>query len=94
MRLPHVERIWLLLAGLTLGAAWLGESGHAGWPLTLTVAGLIGLKGRLVIDHYMEMTTANARIRRVLYAFTLLVPLLVILSHPWGGLLRDLTRLD
>jgi hypothetical protein len=79
--LGRAERIWLLLVGLTLAGAWLAETGHAGWPLTLVVAGLIAFKGRMVIDHYMEMRTANAPIRRVLYAFVTLVPLLVIASH-------------
>ncbi len=90
----YAERIWLLLVGLTLAGAWLAETGHAGWPLTLTVAGLIAFKGRMVIDHYMEMTTANASIRRVLYAFSLLVPLLVLLSHGYGDLLKQLTTIN
>jgi hypothetical protein len=94
MKLGHAEKIWLLLVGLTLAGAWLAETGHAGWPLTFVVAGLIAFKGRMVIDHYMEMTTANAKIRRVLYAFTTIVPILVILSHGWGDALRRLTTIN
>jgi hypothetical protein len=90
----HAERVWLLLIGLTLAGAWFAETGHAGWPLTLLVAGLIAFKGRMVIDHYMEMTQANAHIRHVLYAFATLIPLLVIVSHGWGDLLRRLTTLN
>jgi hypothetical protein len=90
----HAERIWLLLVGLTLAGAWLAETGHAGWPLTLVVAGLIVFKGRLVIDHYMEMTGANAKIRRVLYLFASLVPVLVVLSHGFGDILRQLTSIN
>jgi len=93
MKLGHAEKIWLLLVGLTATGAWLAETGHAGWPLTLVVAGLVAFKGRLVIDHYMEMTSANAKIRRVLYAFVTVVPLLVILSHGWGDVLRRLTTI-
>jgi Prokaryotic Cytochrome C oxidase subunit IV len=89
----HAEKIWLLLVGLTAAGAWLAETGHAGWPLTFTVAGLIAFKGRMVIDHYMEMTSANTKIRRVLYAFVTLVPLLVILSHGWGDVIRRLTTI-
>lgn len=89
----HAERIWLLLIGLTLASAWLGETGHAGWPLALMVAGLIAFKGRLVIDHYMEMVGANTRIRRALLAFVTVVPLLVLFSHGWSDLLRRLTTI-
>jgi len=93
MKLGHAEKIWLLLLGLTLAGAWLAETGEAGWPLTLIVAGLIALKGRLVIDHYMEMTRASARLRRVLYAFVIIVPTLVLLSHGWGDSIRRMTTL-
>ncbi len=90
----HAERIWLLLIGLTLAGAWFAETGHPGWPLALLVAGLVAFKGRMVIDHYMEMTRANARIRHVLYTFVTIIPLLVIFSHGWGDLIRRLTTLN
>ena len=89
----HAEKIWLLLVGLTGAGAWLAETGQAGWPLALVVAGLIAFKGRLVIDHYMEMTSANTRIRRVLYLFATIVPLMVLLSHGWSDVLRRLTTI-
>lgn len=87
------ERIWLLLLALTLAGAWLAETGHAGWPLTLVVAGLIAFKGRMVIDHYMEITGAHPRIRAVLHGFVTLLPLLVIFSHGWGHVIKRLTTI-
>ena len=90
----HAEQIWLTLVGLTLAGAWLAETGHSSWLLAFVVAGLIAFKGRLVIDHYMEMTTANTRIRRVLHLFVVVVPLLVLLSHGWSDVLRRLTTLE
>lgn len=89
----HAEKIWLFLVGLTAAGAWLAETGHSSWPLALVVAGLIALKGRLVIDHYMEMTSANTRFRRVLHAFVTLVPLLVLFSHGWSDVIKRLTTL-
>lgn len=89
----HAERIWLLLLALTAAGAFFAETGHSSWFLALVVAGLIAVKGRLVIDHYMEMTTANARIRRVLYAFVTVVPILVLASHGWSEVIRRLTTL-
>lgn len=88
------EKTWLILIGLTLVGAWLAETAHPGWPLALTVAFLIAFKGRMVIDHYMEMRHANRRIRRVLKTFVTVVPLLVLISQGWGGLIRRLTSLD
>jgi hypothetical protein len=84
----HAELCWLLLVVLTLGSAWLGETGRSGWPLTMVVAALIAIKGRVVIDHYMEMIGANTRIRRLLRSFVTVVPLMVLLSHDWSEVLR------
>ncbi|GAB1393960.1 hypothetical protein MASR1M60_21240 [Rhodocyclaceae bacterium] len=89
----HAEKIWLLLIGLTAAGAWLAETGQSSWSLSLIVAGLIGCKGYLVIDHYMEMRTANPRFRRLLHAFVVLVPVLVLLSHGFSDVLQRLTSL-
>jgi hypothetical protein len=62
--------------------------------LAFVVAGLIGFKGRMVIDHYMEMTSANTRIRRVLHLFAIIVPVLVLLSHGWSDVLKRLTTIN
>lgn len=89
----HAEKIWLLLIGLTAAGAWLAETGQSSWGLSLVVAGLIGVKGHLVIDHYMEMRTANPHFRRLLHAFVVMVPVLVLLSHGFSNVLQRLTSL-
>ena len=90
----RTEKIWFTLMALTILGALLGETGNAGWPLTLTVVALIFIKGGIVIDHYMEMRFANQRIRNVLRLFITLVPILVIVSFAWGEEIRRLTTLN
>ncbi|MCF6281148.1 MAG: cytochrome C oxidase subunit IV family protein [Candidatus Polarisedimenticolaceae bacterium] len=92
--IQHSEKIWFLLIGLTLVSTWLAETGHAGWPLTLTVALLIGFKGGMVIDHYMELRFAHARFRRIFFIFLGLTVFMVIFSHGWGDFLRELTTIS
>jgi hypothetical protein len=89
----HSERIWLLLMALTFAGAWLGETGERGWALSLMVALLIAVKGRMVIDHYMEMRTASPALRRVLLAFVTIVPLLVLASLRYGDVIARVTTL-
>jgi hypothetical protein len=93
-KIGHAEKIWLLLVGLTLAGYWLAETGHSSWTLAFVVAGLIALKGRMVIDHYMEMTVANTRIRRVLYLFVAILPALVLFSHGWSEFIRRVTTIN
>ncbi|MEW8627066.1 MAG: cytochrome C oxidase subunit IV family protein [Candidatus Thiodiazotropha sp.] len=94
MTIGHAEKIWLSLIGLTLVAAVLSETGEAGWPLALTVAVLIAVKGGIVIDHYMEMRLANRRFRNVLRLFIIVVPVMVIISYGFGDFLRQLTTIN
>lgn len=89
----HAEKIWLSLVALTGAGAWLGETGQAGWWLSIIVAVLIALKGRLVIDHYMEMRDASPPLRRVLRLFVLLVPLMVLASHGFGSSIARITAI-
>lgn len=90
----HAERIGFALIGLTAAGGWLAETGRTGWPLALVVAALIALKGRLVIDHYMEMRQANPRIRRVQHGFVTALPLMVLASQAWSPILARLTTID
>lgn len=90
-RFFRAETIWLCLLGLTLMGAWLSENATHGTGLAGVVALLIALKGRLVIDYYMGMREANRRIRRVLYGFIVLVPLMVLISHFFGSTIARIT---
>jgi len=87
------EKIWMGLISLTLLGAFLGETGHAGWPLTLTVVALIFIKGGIVIDYYMEMRSAPKRFRGALIAFITLISFLVVLSFTSGEMIRRLTTI-
>ena len=90
----HAEKTWLFLVALTFTSVLLAETGHAGWPLAILVALLIGIKGGTVIDHYMEMRFANRRFRRILLFFITLVPILVLITHGWSDVLRRLTTIS
>ena len=89
----HTEKVWLLLVGLTFAGAMLGETGEAGWALAFTVSLLIAFKGGIVVDHYMEMRSANQRFRNVLRLFITLIPILVLFSHGLGERIRQLTTI-
>ena len=87
----QAEKTWFALIGLTFLGAVLGETGNAGWPLSLTVASLIYIKSSIVVDQYMEMRSANKRIRTVLRIFFIATPILIIITFGWHDYLRELT---
>jgi hypothetical protein len=77
---------WALLATLTLLGVAVGEGAEPGFWVTLTVAAIAALKGRLVIDQFMELGRAHPTLRRLVRLFGLLVPALMVLVYlfsPW-----------
>jgi heme/copper-type cytochrome/quinol oxidase subunit 4 len=93
MAIGSVEKIWLALIGLTFAGALLGETGEAGWILTLTVIVLIAVKGGIVIDYYMELRDASQRMRNIMRLFVILVSIMVITNFLWGEQFRQLTTI-
>lgn len=84
---------WFFLLALTLGGGYLGETAEPGLAITLVVAAVIAIKGRLVIDHFMELSGANRRIRRLMNAYFYVLPAMVIAVDLFGPWLARLTAI-
>ncbi len=78
--------LWLLLVTLTLGGSLLGETAEPGHTLMLFVVLTMAFKGRVVIDHFMELKTANRTLRRLMHAYFYILPLVTMLSYLFGDL--------
>lgn len=85
--------VWLLLVALTLAGAWLGEQGGSGPGVLAFVVLVIALKGRLVIDHFMELKSANVRLRRLMNAYFYVMPALVLAVYFFSGQIARWTAL-
>ncbi len=76
----RATRVWLGLVGLTLASAWLGEER---FPVGLTaavVALIVGVKGLLVIRHFMGLTDKGSRLRLLMRLYFVVVPVLILLA--------------
>ncbi len=82
---------WLALVVMTLGGAYLGEFASSSFWTTLVIAVITAVKGRLVIDRFMELGEASVVVRRLVRGFGLLVPLLMLVAYLWGP---ELARLN
>jgi hypothetical protein len=80
-KLQLLDWLWIFLILLTLGGGWLGESGDPGLLLALYVTVTIAIKGRVVVDHFMELRSANPTLRRLMRLYFVVVPLLVLLVY-------------
>lgn len=89
----NVNLAWLLLIALTLGGTLLGESSNPGFWTSVLLAGIMALKGRMVIDHFLELGNAHPSIRRLVRLYATALPLLVIVSYFFGPQIARLTAL-
>lgn len=88
-----LDLVWLLLIGLTLGGAALGEAAEPGLWVTLIIATTMAFKGRMVIDHFMELTNANRTIRRMVRLYGVVIPVLLMLTYVFGPQIARVTSL-
>jgi len=82
--LLKVDIAWLMLILLTLSGGWMGKHAEPGFWITVVIAMMTFLKGRLVIDYFMELDEASKVIRRVVGSFSTIIPLMMILTYIWG----------
>ncbi len=88
-----VDWTWALLIALTLVGVSIGEGAEAGLWVTLFVAVVTAVKGRLVIDRFMELGGAHPGIRRLVRVYGLLVPTLMVTVYLFGPQIARLTSL-
>jgi len=80
----RVTWVWLGLVMLTLGSAWLGESMMSVGVTALLVASIVGVKGFLVIRHYMDLAEPGSRLRLVMRLYFVVVPLMILVAGAAG----------
>jgi len=85
--------LWLLLVALTLGGAYLGEAAEPGIAVTLVISLTMAFKGRIIIDHFMELKTANRTIRKLMRAYFYVLPVVIVLTTLFGDWLARLPTL-
>jgi len=77
-------RAWLALLVLTVLSLGLGEWLRGVPWLTLLVAAIVWLKGRLVARHFIESHLAHPFIARTLQVFVAFVPAALVLTAFFG----------
>ena len=85
-----LDLLWLLLVAMTLGGALLGETAATGSSLLVAVVVTMAIKGRLVIDHFMEMRDANRTLRNLMRAYFYVLPLITVVIYLFAEELSQL----
>lgn len=88
-----IDRLWLLLIVLTLAGALIGEAVEPSLAATLIVSLMMAFKGRVVVDYFMELKTANRTLRNLMRAYFYVLPLVTVLVYLLGDRIARLTAL-
>ncbi|HBH35501.1 MAG TPA: thiosulfate reductase [Gammaproteobacteria bacterium] len=88
-----LDLVWLLLLALTLGGAFVGKVAESGFWITFVIAVITAVKGRMVIDYFMELNDASPSIRRVARTFGMMAPVLMVVTYLWGPVLAKMNWL-
>ncbi len=88
-----LDTLWLVLMAITLGSAWIAESAEPGLLVTLTIAVAVSYKGRMIVDHFMELRHANPVLRRLMIVYFYVIPGMIVLVYLFPEKIAAWTRL-
>jgi len=96
MKLSHIKLIdtlWLILIVLTLFSAYMAERATPGLDSVIIMALVLAIKGRIIVDHFMELKNAHAVLRTLMRVYFYVIPALVILVYLFPEQIAKLTAL-
>ena len=76
-----INSLWLVLIALTLFSAYMAESGTSGFNSIAIMALVLAIKGRIIVDYFMELKHANKVVRTLMQVYFYVIPALIILVY-------------
>jgi len=74
-----IDSLWLALIGLTLFSAYMAERAEPGFISVVIMAAVLAIKGRIIVDHFMELKHAHKILRQLMRAYFYMIPSLIII---------------
>lgn len=76
-----INSLWLVLIALTLFSAYMAESGTSSFNSIAIMALVLAIKGRIIVDYFMELKHANIVVRTLMQIYFYVIPALIILVY-------------
>ena len=96
LSLSHTKKIdalWVLLMLITLLNALIAETAEPSLIITLLIATAVAIKGRVVVDHFMELKSAHPLIRISMQVYFYVIPAMMILVYLFPETIARWTQL-
>lgn len=82
------------MMAITLINALIAETAEPGLLITLAIATATAIKGRIVVDHFMELKGAHPLIRISMQVYFYVIPGMMVLVYLFPETIADWTRLQ
>lgn len=76
-----IDSLWLFLIALTLFSAFMAERADPGFISVAIMAAVLAIKGRIIVDHFMELKNAHKVLRTLMRVYFYVIPSLIILVY-------------
>ncbi len=76
-----IDALWLLLITLTLFSAYMAERANPGFISIAIMAAVLAIKGRIIVDHFMELKHAHKLLRSLMRTYFYVIPSLIIIVY-------------
>ena len=74
-----IDTLWLVLISLTLFSAYMAERAEPGFISVAIMAAVLAIKGRIIVDHFMELKSAHKLLRTLMRVYFYVIPTLIII---------------
>ncbi len=88
-----INRLWLVLLLLTFFSAYMAERATPGLFSIIVMSMVLAIKGRIIVDHFMELKHSNPLLRFLMRMYFYVIPLLIILVYLFPEQLAKWTTL-
>ncbi len=76
-----INTLWIVLIILTLFSGYMAERGTVSFYSVTIMAAVLAIKGRIIVDHFMELRNANKILRTLMRMYFYVIPALIIIVH-------------
>ena len=97
MTLSHtklIDGLWLFLIALTLFSAYMAERSTPSFTSVAIMAAVLAIKGRIIVDHFMELKNAHKVLRTLMRVYFYVIPTLIILVYLFPEKIAQWTALS
>ena len=76
-----IDTLWLILIALTLFSAYMAEQAKPGLISVIIMAAVLAVKGRIIVDYFMELKQAHPVLRGLMRTYFYVIPSLIIIVY-------------